>query len=196
MSIIDMTGKPCPLPVIEAKKALRASAPGQTVTVLVDNDIARQNLEKMAKDLGHVPSSTAAPEGKIEVAIVAGNLKPASPESNEPGGLAVAIGQSVMGGGQDRTLGQTLLKAFIFSLGQLASPPEYVLFFNEGAFMTTEGSSSIDDLLALEKKGTVISTCGACLNYFDLTDKLKVGSVTNMAAIAETMAQAKTLINI
>lgn len=43
---LDERGKQCPLPVIEAKKALEASAPGEKVEVVVDNEIAVQNLSK------------------------------------------------------------------------------------------------------------------------------------------------------
>jgi len=49
---IDMLGRPCPMPVIEAKKAL-ASDDCKAVVVLVDNIVAVQNLEKMAIGRGH-----------------------------------------------------------------------------------------------------------------------------------------------
>ena len=62
--------------------------------------------------------------------------------------------------------------------------------------MTTEGSASINDLKALADKGAVIATCGACLNFLQLADKLLVGAPTNMLAIAGTMAQAAKVINI
>ncbi|HBG10670.1 MAG TPA: sulfurtransferase-like selenium metabolism protein YedF, partial [Firmicutes bacterium] len=48
---LDATGLSCPLPVLEAKKALREMETGQ-LEVVVDNIIALQNLEKMAKQMG------------------------------------------------------------------------------------------------------------------------------------------------
>ena len=50
---LDERGKQCPLPVIEAKKALENCPAGESVRVIVDNEIAVQNLLKMAghKDL-------------------------------------------------------------------------------------------------------------------------------------------------
>ncbi len=60
--------------------------------------------------------------------------------------------------------------------------------------MTSEGSASLEDLKNLEAAGVVIMTCGTCLNHYGLTEKLKVGSVTNMYAIAETLAQADVVI--
>jgi selenium metabolism protein YedF len=191
MKTIDALGQPCPLPVIAAKKALREATEGQTVVVLVDNDIAVQNLEKMAKALGH--SATAEKKGgRFEVAILAGK-KIDSPALE--GGLVVAVSQGQLGRG-DETLGQNLLKAFLFSLSETDPPPEYVLFFHGGAFLTCEGSDSLKDLEALANRGTVIGTCGACLDFYGLKEKLKVGAVTNMFAIVSTMSQAKRLINV
>lgn len=42
---LDERGKQCPLPVIEAKKALEASAPGEKVEVVVDNEICSPELK-------------------------------------------------------------------------------------------------------------------------------------------------------
>ena len=49
---LDERGKQCPLPVIEAKRALEAAAPGEAVEVVVDNEIAVQNLKKLADHKG------------------------------------------------------------------------------------------------------------------------------------------------
>ena len=188
-----MKGQPCPLPVIAAKKALKEAAVGDKISILVDNDIARQNLEKMASGLGCSAQSGKTDDGLIEVAITAGTPKPQP--AAEGRGLTVAIGRQTLGAGDD-TLGKALMKSFLQSLTELDVPPEYVFFFNGGAFLTTEGSASINDLKALADKGAVIATCGACLNFLQLADKLLVGAPTNMLAIAGTMAQAAKVINI
>ena len=43
---LDERGKQCPKPVIDTKKALESCNPGETVEVLVDNEIAVQNLSR------------------------------------------------------------------------------------------------------------------------------------------------------
>ena len=48
----------------------------------------------------------------------------------------------------------------------------------------------LDDLKALEAQGVEIMTCGTCLNFYGLTEKLAVGSVTNMYTIVEKLTQA------
>ncbi|MDR0549643.1 MAG: sulfurtransferase-like selenium metabolism protein YedF [Deltaproteobacteria bacterium] len=193
MTTIDALGQPCPLPVIAAKKALKAAQKGETIVIVVDNEIAVQNLTKMAKALGHEVKS--APIGpNFEVTLTVSDPKTPA-ETADAGGLVVTISQGTLGHGDDK-LGQNLLKAFIFSLIELEKAPEYLLFFNGGAYLTCEGSDSLKDLAALAERGTIIGTCGACLNYYGLTDKLKVGSPTNMLAIVTAMSQAKKLINV
>ena len=190
---LDMLGKPCPIPVIEAKKALRTAAPGETVSVLVDNDIARQNLQKLAQGMGHAFSHENREQGVFAAVITVADG--CALMDADGGGLVVAIGHDVMGGPSDER-GKSLMKGFIYSLTELDTPPEHLLFFNGGIHLTTEGASTLDDLAALAAKGTVISSCGACLNYYGLTEKLAVGGVTNMYAIVSTMSDAKKLINL
>jgi selenium metabolism protein YedF len=195
MTTIDMLGQPCPLPVINAKKALRDHTVGQSVTILVDNDIAVQNLTKMGQTMGHLVSAVTKDDKTFSVTITVQPTAPNQIKPTETGNLVVAISRQTMGQGDD-ALGKTLLKAFIFSLTEVEPYPEYLLFFNGGAFLTTEGSTSLADLQTLIDKGTIVSTCGACLDFYSLKDKLKIGNVTNMFAIAQTMAQAGRLINI
>ena len=57
-----------------------------------------------------------------------------------------------------------------------------------------EGSESLEDLRKLEAQGVEILTCGTCLNFYGLTEKLAVGGVTNMYAIVETLAGAGKVI--
>ena len=103
------------------------------------------------------------------------------------------ISSSVMGNGDDE-LGKILMKGFIYALSQLDTLPETILFYNGGVFLTTEGSDSLEDLKSMEAQGVKILSCGTCLNYYGLTEKLQVGSVTNMYVIAEKMAGASNLI--
>ena len=39
----------------------------------------------------------------------------------------------------------------------------------------------------LERRGTEVLTCGTCLDYLDIRDKLAVGGVTNLYAIAQAL---------
>jgi len=110
-------------------------------------------------------------------------------------GIVVVISRDTMGEGSEE-LGKILVKSFIYSLTALATPPEYVIFLNSGAHLASEGSNTIEDLKKLEEKGTGIFTCGTCINYYGLQDKLAVGGITDMRWIAEKMTAASNVINI
>ena len=50
---VDARGMACPLPVVNAKKAAEEMHAGDVLTVLVDNEIAVQNLQKFANHRGY-----------------------------------------------------------------------------------------------------------------------------------------------
>ena len=105
----------------------------------------------------------------------------------------VVISSGRMGEGNDE-LGEVLMKGFIYALTQQDELPETILFYNGGAPFTCEGSPALEDLKQLEAQGVEILTCGTCLNYYGLSEKLKIGDVTNMYVIAEKMMQADSII--
>ena len=195
---VNAMGDACPIPVVKTKAAIRdlSGAPG-TVETLVDNEIAVQNLTKMATQKGYGISSEQLGRDQYRVTL---SIASGVPETGEPeevvctplprrGNTVVAVSSSVMGTGNDE-LGAALMKAFLYALAQQEEPPATVLFYNGGAKLTCEGSVSLEDLRDLEARGTEILTCGTCLNFYGLTEKLRVGSVTNMYDIVEKLTGA------
>ena len=194
MKKINALGKPCPIPVIEAKKAIReVEATGGIIEVLVDNDVAVKNIEKMTQGLGLNICSQSEKDGEYRVEIDVPKNWQVSEIRKEDAGLVIAFGKKTMGEG-DPLLGETLLKSYIYSLTELDTKPEYLLFFNSGAFLTNQESTVLKDLEYLQENGTQLRTCGACLDFYQIKDTLAIGEITNMFGITETMAQAKKLI--
>ena len=195
---VDARGDACPLPVVKAKKAIAALNGAGEVEVLVDNEIAVQNLTKMAQQKGYGSSAEKLAEREYRVRFTVGD---ASAAAEEPAvctpdartDTVVAIAADTMGEGAEE-LGRTLLKAFVFSLTQQDKLPKTILLYNGGAHLTCEGSPMLDDLKALEAEGVEILTCGTCLNFYGLTEKLAVGGVTNMYVIAEKMLNAGNVV--
>ena len=189
---VNAIGDVCPIPVVKTKKAIAEAAGQGTIEVLVDNEIAVQNVTKMAESEGGkvVSEKVAEKEYKITIELL-GEAKAA--EAAEEENLVVVISSDRMGSGND-ALGKVLIKGFIFAVTQLEHLPKTILFYNGGATLTAEGSDSLEDLKHLEEEGVEILTCGTCLNYYNLTDKLQVGSVTNMYTIVEKMAGADKII--
>ena len=189
---VNAMGDTCPIPVIKTKKAI-AEAQGQgTIEVLVDNEIAVQNVTKMAASEGGNVTSEKVADKEYKITIVLdGAAKDAEEAADE--NLVVVVSSDRMGAGND-DLGKVLIKGFIFAVTQLEKLPKTILFYNGGATLTAEGSDSLADLKHLEEEGVEILTCGTCLNYYGLSDKLQVGSVTNMYTIVEKMAGADKII--
>lgn len=201
---LDARGKACPLPVIETKKAIEALTEADTVTVLVDNEIAVQNLQKLAtqKQLPATSEQLEPQVFQVTITVPAGQGQTAAEapvvcEDCAPApagvGTVVVVSSDKMGTGGEE-LGKLLMKGFLFALTKLDVLPKTVLFYNSGAFLTCEGSESLEDLRALEAEGVEILTCGTCLNFYHLTEKLAVGSVTNMYTIVETQMNAAKVI--
>ena len=193
MITVDAMGDNCPIPVIKTKKAMDALAGPETIEVLVDNEIAVQNVTKMAASAGGKVTSEQKAEKEYVVTIEMEGA-PAAEAEAEDDNTVVVISSDRMGTGNDE-LGKVLIKGFIFAVTQLDKLPKTMLFYNGGATLTTEGSDSLEDLKSLEAQGVEIMTCGTCLDYYGLKDKLAVGSVTNMYSIVETQAKATKIIH-
>ena len=196
---VNALGEQCPIPVVKAAKALGELAGPGTLEVHVDNEIAVQNVTRLASGKG-LPSSCERLDGQHFVVRITVDAPLSAPEEELPvcapdarGDFVVAVGSACMGSGDDE-LGKTLMKGFLFALTQLRPLPDTVIFYNGGAALTTEGSASLEDLRTLEAQGVGIMTCGTCLNYYGLTERLAVGSVSNMYTIAETLAGAGKVI--
>ncbi len=197
---IDARGKQCPLPVIETKEALAKAAPGEIVEVRVDNEIAVQNLNKLAvqKSLAFASEKSAERDYLVKI-TVSGEPVDAKTEDDlnvvccSGQGTVVVISSDAMGSGDD-TLGKLLMKGFIFALTKQETLPAAVLLYNGGAKLSCEGSESLEDLKNLESAGVTILTCGTCLNFYGLSEKLSVGSVTNMYDIVEKLTKAALVV--
>ena len=199
--IIDCKGMACPLPVVNAKKASEELNSGDVLTVLVDNEIAVQNLTRFGEHKGFGVS--AEKKGEQEYAVImqlAGT--PAEPAREEEvscvmdsrrKGMLVVLSANVMGTG-DPKLGTSLMKAFVFALTKQDQLPDTILCYNTGAYLTCEGADTLEDLKLLESEGVTVLTCGTCLDFYGLKEKLAVGGATNMYDIVERMENAAQII--
>ena len=203
MITVNAIGDTCPLPVVKAKNAIKELGGSGTVEVLVDNEIAVQNLAKMAQQKGYGCKSKKVSSNEFHVTLEIGEAAAATGVEDIPEVCAVvpaaqkkvvvAINSNRMGHGHDE-LGTVLMKGFIFALSQQDVLPSAILFYNGGANLTIEGSASLEDLKNLEAQGVEILTCGTCLNFYGLTEKLAVGEVTNMYTIVEKMTGADLIV--
>ena len=186
---VDAIGQVCPVPIIMTKNALKDIEEGQ-VEVSVDNRISLENLQKMSKEMGY--DYTVEESGDIFKIVI--NKMRESVELRESEENTVVVIDSLHMGKGDVELGRILMKGFIYTLSEMEELPKTILFYNEGVKLAIEGAESLQDLKSLEERGVEILSCGTCLNFYGITEKLRVGSVTNMYTILERLMKATRVI--
>ena len=197
---VNAMGDVCPVPLVKAKNAIAELAGSGKVEVLVDNEIAVQNLEKMAQQKGYGFLVKEEKEKEYHVEFTVSETEPTETEEKTvclvPAAKKtklVVLSADHMGEGAEE-LGKILMKSFLYALTQQDELPDTILFYNGGAKLTCEGSESLEDLKDLAARGVEILTCGTCLNFYGISEKLQVGSVTNMYDIVERMSSADRVI--
>ena len=201
---VNALGDACPIPVVKTKNAIRELGGSGVVEVSVDNEIAVQNLNKMAKQKNYEFSYEK--KSDTEYIVTIGINSDSKADTNTVSKISgtqkdeislketvVVIDSYKMGDG-DEEFSKTLLKGFIYALSSQDIPPAKIIFYNTGVKMTTEGSESIEDLKVLANAGAKIYSCGACLNNYGLTEKLLIGEVTNMYDIAGYLLNADLVV--
>lgn len=197
---IDAKGLACPKPVILTKKEIEAMGEG-TITTIVDSEISKDNLSKLAKSMGLEYKVDQDVDGNYEVSISKGekeafnSAKIIKPVGRVNDGAVIVIPSDIMGSG-DPELGRILMKSFIYTVSETKPYPKAMLFYNSGVKLTIISSVVLDDLLNLEEAGVEIISCGTCLDFYDLKDKLGVGEISNMYTIYEKMNETENTITI
>jgi len=190
VSEIDARGLPCPQPVIKTKKALEAIESGQ-VTVLVDSPESRENVRRFAQSQG-CQVTVREEGGVVFLDITKGISCQAVPQQS---GDVILITSDRLGSGDDR-LGEILMKAFLNTLWDYTPKPAKLLFINNGVRLTIEGSEVLETLKLLEKEGVQVFSCGTCLEYYNLKEKLRVGAVSDMYTTVDALLSAAKVIKV
>lgn len=194
---IDARNLTCPKPVILTLEALPKLTQGEALEVVINDAVALGNLTRLADEKNCELTTTKDGEDTVmtfapreAVAASASATTEASLFCNIPerSATVVAVDAEFMGRGDDK-LGHILMKGLIYALAHQESVPETMLFYNGGAHLTCEDSESLEDIKELESRGTKILTCGTCLDFYGIKDKLAVGEVTNLYAIAEIISK-------
>ncbi len=213
---VDARGRACPEPVVLTKKALEEA---DEITVIVDNSTAEENVRRFAmsracmvrverqdgesrllitKPLhgGDSPGVQARADipGRTP-ATIPGRAPDKAPHQAASGPLVLVIASDRMGVGDDE-LGMVLMRSFLHTLGETERKPDTMIFFNTGVRLAVQGSEVLDDLRALCNKGVRMLVCGTCLGFFEMSDRLAVGQVSNMYDITETMLGAGRVIRL
>ena len=209
--VIDNRGLSCPQPVINTKKALEELLQGGQknfiLTVIVDNEAAQENVTRLARTLGYGVAVEEREDG-THLFIQAPTEKKDCPKGSKPevkescfcAGKpterpVLLITAATLGQGSEE-LGKILMRSFIYSLQETYCSPAKMYFLNSGVFLTTEGSPVLEELYQLVEMGVEVFSCGTCLDYYQLKNKLAVGKITNMYDTVEMICSATKCITL
>jgi len=185
MRKIDCRGLDCPAPVISVKKAIEESG-GAPFQILLDTGAARENVLRFCTAKGCTVAEQSG-DGSTSLIITFKQQTQVNDDlRKKPTTPVILISSDSLGNSSD-DLGRLLMKNLIITLLEIPNLPEKILFMHRGVLLTTEGSELLEPLNKLVNAGVEILSCGVCLEYFGLKDKLVAGEVTNMYNIAESM---------
>ena len=202
MKTIDCRGLNCPEPVLRTKQALEESG-GEELTIVLDNEGSKNNVERFARSQGCTTTVQAMADGCFAVAIsgivaiAAGGAVDPSLLSCNPAGngsLICIIPADTMGRGSDE-LGWALMQNYVKTIKELSPLPDKIFFYNGGVKIVATDNKAVEAVIEMEQRGVEIWACGTCLEFFHLEKELKVGKITNMFDIVDSMAKASRIMS-
>ena len=93
-------------------------------------------------------------------------------------------------------LQQALVVKYLSLLAQEEQKPSQILFYTEAVKLVCEGSLVLSWLRSLEEAGVELIVCSTCLEYFGLTDQVRVGKVGGMFGILAALQQAEKVVSL
>ena len=195
---LDCRGQACPHPVLKTKEIVDQGDAAQ-VTVLVDNDAARENVSRFLERAGYRVLVEMSGGGYAVTGVRTGEGAPLCPEDTREEAAAhkilVLVGADRMGTGDD-DLGRKLIASFLGTLKEMGPELWCLIFLNAGVKLTVAGSEVLGSIQELATEGVMVLVCGTCLNHFQLLEKKQVGETTNMLDIVTHMQLADRVISL
>ncbi|MCK8816734.1 sulfurtransferase-like selenium metabolism protein YedF [Natroniella sulfidigena] len=187
MKKIDARGMDCPQPVIETKNALQDC---EELTVLIDNQVAADNVSKLAKKLGcKINRVEDGSDYKLILRKDSGKQEEVTTDSEK----VYFIKTDQLGTGAEE-LGELLIKGFINTLLEVKPLPSKIIFINSGVKLATSNQEVKRNLVKLEAEDVDILACGMCLDYYGVKEDLEVGRISNMYEIVDILNQAEVVV--
>jgi selenium metabolism protein YedF len=201
--LVDCRGMVCPQPLVETRRAIKVSNPGEALSVVVDNSTSLKNILRFLEDNGvecvvkqeaesisitfNVPLQMAQPAKRAE------EYCDVSPKPDVNSGYIVLLNSATMGKGND-DLGKILMKGFLSTLLELNTTPTEIICYNSAVTLARKSSDSAATLQQISERGVKITLCGTCVDFYNLRDDLAVGQISNMLYIAERLSSGVRVI--
>lgn len=179
MNVYDARGKPCPEPVLIAKKAVESET--EQFELICGSQNSKENVTKFLTkaganftmmEFGNDFRFKVTPSPSVHTQDV-----PVECNTKKENKSIIFTADTI---GKDEDLGKILIKGFIATLPKTSPLPQKIFFVNSGVKLTTSHDLAIiEPLKRLQDDGVEIYSCGTCLDFYSLTNELKIGSVGN-----------------
>ena len=192
---VNAKGLACPQPVVLSMKALAEMESGKVI-VSVDNEVARDNVKRMAEHEG----CTVTVEGKGDGFELQITRVPPAKFSTELITDKKVVGETLVYLfesdfiGRNRELGKILINGFLNAIISLPKRKSKIVLISNGVRLVIARSYVLDTLLELKQSGFEILICGTCLDFFKIRDKVQVGTISNALEIMEALTNASKVV--
>lgn len=195
---LNCAGMDCPKPVIETKNFIENNQDIKTLSVIVDNEAAVENVSRMLKSMGFAVTPlkkgelwylNSARDGVVFINQEEKNADKAGIKT------AVLILSDFMGSGDDE-LGARLMLNFLATLPEMGADLWRIVLLNGGVKLACQGHKALDTLKELNKTGVDILVCGTCLEHFGLMPQKEIGDTTNMLDVVTSLHLADKVLRV
>lgn len=199
--IIDARDQACPKPLILTRQALKEKTNDEQLIILINNETSKDNVARFLNDNGIL--HTIANQNGIftftigsapTVLVHEDAAAYCKPDVLQKANKVLLIKSDKLGSAPDE-LGSILMKAFVNTIKEVQPLPSSIIFYTSGVLLAAEESPVIETLIELEKTGIAIFVCGTCADYFQIKNRIKVGTVSNMYTILELLTRADSVIS-
>ena len=107
----------------------------------------------------------------------------------------IIITTEFLGQGDDE-LGATLMGSFLRKLCLTEQLPKEIIFYNSGVKLLADGSTVLDAIEMLSKKGVRLTACGTCVGHYELKNVMGTVHTGDMAGIISELMTSKHVVTV
>mgnify|MGYP004443773873 FL=1 len=181
MKEIDARKLECPKPVLLVKD--EADKGAESLRVCVDNETAAGNVTRFFESRGYAASR----EDKADGIFITGIKSSDMPQDRKGKPTSAFLFLTDKLGAESDGLGESLMKAFLGTIRKSSDLPAVIALMNNGVKMALPESSTSDTLKEIEEAGAKLLICGTCTKHFGITERIGIGTISNMFEIYESV---------
>jgi len=198
MKSIDARGLLCPRPLIMTKKGLSELQSGEQMEVIIDNLTAKSNIEKFLSE-NYAKAECVEDNGIYKLIITKISSEQIKEIDEQEYRVQSKKGKHVFVFKNERIaddeLGNMLTQGFFETIKEINPLPDKIIFYHKGVNLVLAGSPVLENLKHLESLGIEIMICGNCVAYYDVKEKIRVGTVSNAYDILTSLSNAHHIVS-